>query len=116
MRRARQLPFGSLLLLLLATGAPAQDAGVIQGAWTVASAERDGSPPREVAGHRLTLSGDTFTIQHEGHTLFRGTYTTEGSRKPASIDFRNTEGTVKGKTWKGIYRLDGDQLRICDNA
>jgi len=26
------------------------------------------------------------------------------------------EGTLKGKTWKGIYALDGDTLTICDNA
>src|SRR5262245_28627097 len=105
-----------LIVVVLATGAPAQNAPAIQGAWTVVSAERDAKPTTEVAGHRLTLSGDTFTIQHEGHTLYRGTYTTDGSRKPVTIDFVHTEGKLKGKTWKGIYRIDGDQLKICDNA
>ncbi len=117
MRRARRLSsIGSVLVLLLATGAPAQDSGAIQGAWTVVSAERDAKPTTEVAGHRLTLSGDTFTIQHDGHTLYRGTYSVDGSRKPVSIDFLHTEASLKGKTWKGIYRLDGDRLSICDNA
>ncbi|HEX5605498.1 MAG TPA: hypothetical protein VFY96_03225, partial [Candidatus Binatia bacterium] len=32
------------------------------------------------------------------------------------IDFEQTEGFFKGKTWKGIYVLEGDTLRICDNA
>jgi uncharacterized protein (TIGR03067 family) len=36
--------------------------------------------------------------------------------KPAAIDFAHTEGTLKGKAWKGIYVLDGDTLTMCDNA
>jgi uncharacterized protein (TIGR03067 family) len=117
MRSARLFStIGGLLAVLVATGAPAQDAGNIQGAWTVVSAERDAKSTAEVAGHRLTFSGDMFTIQHEGHALYRGTYSVDPSRKPAPIDFLHTEGTLKGKTWKGIYRLDGDALRICDNA
>ena len=117
MRSARLLwTIGSLLAILVATVAPAQDTGNIQGAWTVVSAERDAKPTAEVAGHRLTFSGDTFTIQHEGHALYRGTYSVDPSRKPASIDFLHGEGTLKGKSWKGIYRLDGEALKICDNA
>ena len=107
---------GSLLSVVVATATFAQDAGSIQGAWTVVSAERDAKATTEVAGHRLTFSGDTFTIQHEGHSLFRGTYTVDASKKPASIDFLHGDGTLKGKSWKGIYRFDGEALRICDNA
>jgi hypothetical protein len=29
-------------------------------------------------------------------------------KKSATIDFRNTAGEMKGKTWLGIYELDGD--------
>ena len=36
--------------------------------------------------------------------------------RPAAIDFAHTEGALKGKAWKGIYALDGDTLRVCDNA
>ena len=32
----------------------------------------------------------------------------DASAKPATIDFRNTAGEMKGKTWLGIYELDGD--------
>src|SRR5215510_9969680 len=102
---------GSLLAVALATGVLAQDAGSIQGAWTVVSAERDAKATTEVAGHRLTFSGDTFGIQYEGHSLFRGTYTVDTSRKPASIDFVHGDGSLKGKSWKGIYRFDGEALK-----
>lgn len=105
-----------LLGSLLAAASFAQEVGGIQGAWTVVSAERDGKPTADVAGHRLAFSGDTFTIQREGRTLNRGTYSVDPGRKPAQIDFRHTEGELKGKTWKGIYRLEGDALKICDNA
>ena len=105
-----------LLGAAIATGSPAQDTGMIQGAWTVVSAERDGKPAEDVAGHRLAFSGDTFTIQHEGHTLYRGTYSVDPARKPAQIDFRHTEGPLKGKTWKGIYLLESETLKTCDNA
>jgi uncharacterized protein (TIGR03067 family) len=117
MRGARLSWFiGSLLAVLVATRVAAQDAGSIQGAWTVVSAERDAKATTEVAGHRLTFSGDTFAIQHEGHSLFRGTYKVDTSRKPAVIDFLHSDGNLKGKSWKGIYRFDGETLRICDNA
>jgi len=87
-----------LLAGLVATGSSAQDAGTIQGAWTVVSAERNAKPAADVTEHRLTFSGDTFNIQHEGRTLYRGTYSVDTSRKPAQIDFLHDEGTVKGKT------------------
>ena len=105
-----------LLGAAIATGSPAQDTGMIQGAWKVVSAERDGKPAADVSGHRLAFSGDTFTSQHEGHVLYRGTYSVDPTRKPARIDFRHTEGDLKGKTWKGIYLLEGDTLKTCDNA
>jgi len=105
-----------LLAGLAASGSSAQGAGNIQGAWTVASAERDAKPAADVAGHRLTLSGDAFTIRHDGHTIYQGRYAVDPGRKPAEIDFRHTEGAAKGNVWKGIYRLEGAALRICDNA
>ena len=38
------------------------------------------------------------------------------SAEPGTIDFEHTEGELKGKAWKGIFRLDGDTLTVCDNA
>ena len=40
----------------------------------------------------------------------------DANTKPAVIDFQHAEGGLKGKTWKGIYVLDGQTLTICDNA
>ena len=32
------------------------------------------------------------------------------------FEFEHKEGALQGKAWKGIYVLDGDTLKICDNA
>jgi uncharacterized protein (TIGR03067 family) len=64
----------------------------------------------------LTFAGDRFTIRSKGKAIYQGTYTIDPSAKPTAIDFRNTAGEMKGKTWLGIYELEGDVLKICDNA
>jgi uncharacterized protein (TIGR03067 family) len=89
----------------------------LQGTWTAAKAERDGKAADEVVGHRLTFTGNSFQIQSEdGKPLYAGTVRLDPTVKPAAIDFEHKEGSLKGKAWKGIYALDGDTLRICDNA
>ena len=68
-------------------------------------------------GHQLSFDGGRFQIQtKDGKSLYAGTVRVTPSAMPAAIDFAHTEGTDKGKTWKGIYALDGDRLIICDNA
>jgi len=116
MRSPRRLSTILVLLgALVATAAPAQD-GPIQGAWSVVSAEQNGKPATDVARHRLTFSGDTFTISRDERTLYRGTYSVDTGKKPDWIDFHHSSADLAGKVWKGIYRLEGAQLTICDNA
>lgn len=94
----------------------AQPAATLDGVWTAVSAERDGKSAADVVGHKLTFSGNRFTIAQNGSTVFTGPYTTDLNRQPAHIDLVNTQdGNLKG-TWLGIFQLDGATLRICDNA
>jgi uncharacterized protein (TIGR03067 family) len=114
----------ALCCLILGTGViaalaqPAEEAQrQLQGAWTATQAERDGRTADDVVGHRLAFAGNRFRIlSKDGKILFTGTVRLDPSAKPASIDFEHAEGTLKGKAWKGIYALEGDTLRICDNA
>jgi uncharacterized protein (TIGR03067 family) len=70
-----------------------------------------------VVGHRLSFTGNHFQIKSEdGKPLYAGTVRVDPNAKPAAIDFEHTEGTLKGKTWQGIYALAGDTLTVCDNA
>ena len=88
----------------------------LEGNWIATKAERDGKAADAVVGHQLSFAGNRFHIQSkDGKPLYAGTVRVNPSAKPAAIDLENTEGVVKGKAWKGIYRLDGDTLTICDN-
>ena len=113
---AGALVAGVLLAVGLGVHAFAQATAKLGGAWTAVSAERNGKPADELKGHRLTFAGDTFVIQRDGKTLYKGTFKTDPAKKPAQIDFRNTEGETKGQTWRGIYLLEGDTLKTVDNA
>jgi uncharacterized protein (TIGR03067 family) len=89
----------------------------LQGSWLATKAERDGKAADDVVGHRLSFTGNRFQIRSkDGQPLYGGTFRVDANIKPAAIDFGHTQGTLKGKTWKGIYALDGDTLMICDNA
>jgi uncharacterized protein (TIGR03067 family) len=97
---------------------PAEEARQkLQGTWSATRAERDGKGADDVVGHQLSFAGDRFQIRsRDGQPLYGGTFRVEPGTKPAAIDFAHTDGTLKGKAWKGIYALDGDTLAICDNA
>ena len=99
-----------------APGADAQEKDGLLGPWAAVSAERNGRAAEDLKGHELTFAGDRFTIRSKGKVLYQGSYRVEPSKKPAAIDFTHTEGEAKGKTWLGIYLLEGSGLKICDNA
>jgi uncharacterized protein (TIGR03067 family) len=106
------------MVLTIASTAPAlaTDAN-LQGAWIATAAQRDGQAVDDVVGHRLAFSDDDFRIQSkDGKPLYAGTVQIDPSANPAAIDFIHRDGPLDGKAWKGIYTLDGDILKICDNA
>jgi uncharacterized protein (TIGR03067 family) len=106
----------SILGLLTITSGPlAQPTTKLDGTWRAVSAERDGKSATDVIGHSLTFAGGKFTITRDGKTLYAGTYKTDPAKRPAQIDFDNTNAGPKGN-WKGIYELDGVALKTCDNA
>ena len=89
----------------------------LQGTWTATKAERDGKAADDVVGHRISFTGNRFEIRsRDGKLLYEGTFRVDAKTKPAAIDFEHSNGGLKGKSWKGIYALDGDTLTTCDNA
>jgi uncharacterized protein (TIGR03067 family) len=89
----------------------------LEGTWIATKAERNGKSAEDVIGHRLSFTDNRFQINSkEGTLLYAGTIRLDPSANPAAIDFEHTDGLAKGKTWKGIYALDGRTLTICDNA
>jgi uncharacterized protein (TIGR03067 family) len=120
MQKLMSAMFGVILgigLVLSFAQAAEEPQKKLQGAWTATKAEREGKTADDVVGHRLSFFGKRFQIQSEdGKPLYAGTVRLDPSTKPPAIDFEHTERALKGKTWKGIYALDGDTLTICDNA
>src|SRR5262245_25719931 len=116
-RRSAQW-IAALIGLALAGPLPAEAAQAdLEGTWTASAAEREGERADELIGHRLALRGDQFQIDSkDGKSLYAGTFQTNPSAKPATIDFEHKQGALNGKVWQGIYRLDAETLTICDNA
>jgi uncharacterized protein (TIGR03067 family) len=55
-------------------------------------------------------------IREKGVTIYEGLIGVDASANPRAMDFKHKGGSSRGKTWRGIYRIDGDTLTICDNA
>ncbi len=53
-----------------------------------------------------------YTVTSQGKKVEAGTYETNATKKPATIDVTITEGDDKGKTELGIYKVEGDTLTI----
>lgn len=65
----------------------------------------------------LKFSGRRFEIRsQDGKSLHEGVFNLDVYVEPKEIDFIHTGGPLKGKKWKGIYSLDGNVLKICDNS
>ena len=109
-----------ILSLLVATPTTAADTtserARLAGAWVAIEAQRDGAPDNEVLGHQLTFTSSRFSITAQGKQLYAGQYIPDPAFQPARIDFQHDAGEAKGTVWKGIYRLEGDRLVICDDA
>jgi uncharacterized protein (TIGR03067 family) len=95
--------------------APDKDTAKIQGSWKVVSLEADGDqgPVEIVAKLKLVFKDGnlTFTPGEPGFTNYE--YKLDPSTKPPSFDMTHAGGKDKGDTTKGIYAMDGDDLKIC---
>jgi uncharacterized protein (TIGR03067 family) len=86
-----------------------------QGTWKVLSYEEDGKkrPADEIKNSRLIFQGAAFAVRNGDRIEERGTQKLDLSQEPRAVDHTITEGTDKGKTYPGIYRIAGDRLTFC---
>lgn len=89
----------------------------LHGVWVAQSCERNGKPAPDILGRIFEFRDRTFSIKSkDGEVLYHGTYHGNERANPATIDFVHQDDWLLGTTWKGIFKRDGDTLKICDNA
>ncbi len=86
----------------------------LQGTWKAVRFEVDGQPvdAADLESIRLVIRGAdaTFTragVRHEGRLAL------DPIAMPRAIDIVRTSGPDLGTTLRGIYKIDGDRLRVC---
>jgi uncharacterized protein (TIGR03067 family) len=105
--------------LLLAADAPNVDPSnmeknKLQGTWKLVAVEFNGQclTMNDIKDSRLTVKGDdyVFTLNK---TKWELTFKIDPSKYPKEIDLMDVTGADKGKTFRGIYVVEGDTYKIC---
>jgi uncharacterized protein (TIGR03067 family) len=100
---------------------PKEDKDAIQGVWSIVAWEWNGEPAFEMEQlkrYKLVFTRDHFYRRTDSTDTFslalKATYKLEPTKKPKAIDVTYLEGRPdQGKTYPGIYALEGDDLRLC---
>lgn len=117
------LPALAAALALAAASAAEQaqaDKERLQGTWRLAAVEIDKKPidmqslkdDKGVMIGTLAIKGDSYSFRL-GKDRLEITYKLLPDSTPKAIDLTVTEGPQKGKTYRAIYRLEGDTYTVC---
>jgi uncharacterized protein (TIGR03067 family) len=81
----------------------------LEGKWTVIENEKDGAKAtaENIKDSSLTFKGGKLTMRDAGKEMAIK-FMLDPSKKPKTIELRIEEGALRG-----IYGLDGDNLKIC---
>jgi uncharacterized protein (TIGR03067 family) len=83
----------------------------LEGVWKVEKLVANGNEIEAAKGSKFTFKGSKLTREaEEGPQTY--TFKLDPSKKPATVDFSPDEGDLKGKTLKGIYKLQGGELHL----
>jgi len=107
---------GGLLVVpfVVVTAAEPDDGKAMQGTWTPVMAELAGQATPEAALKIIVLKlADGKYEVSVGGKLDRGTCTLDTTANPKGMTLVGTEGPNQGKTFRCIYELEGETLRVC---
>ncbi|HYT88514.1 MAG TPA: DUF5004 domain-containing protein [Gemmataceae bacterium] len=85
----------------------------LQGTWKVVELTKEGKQEAAAADKnmRMVFAGDKFMMKGSDAD-YEGTFTLDPSKNPKRLDTRVVHGKDKVITTQGIYRLEGDTLKI----
>ena len=67
----------------------------------------------EVKGTIRTFTDDKFEAKRNGATIIKGTVKLDPAQKPKAIDVTITAPDGTDVTLKGIYEVEGDEMKTC---
>jgi uncharacterized protein (TIGR03067 family) len=81
----------------------------LQGFWKRIEAEVEGkkADAKVLQMTTLTIEGEKYTL-NSGGEVRKGVFKLDPTRSPKHIDIVSDAGPNKGKTLRGIYKVDGD--------
>jgi uncharacterized protein (TIGR03067 family) len=95
------------LLLARPSWSAENDHATLQGKWFVESYHYNGSPVEMMQGAVREFKLDKYTLTPKSGDVYSGSIKLDETRAPRQIDLE-----VNGRTFKGIYELAGDTLKI----
>ncbi len=118
MKKAIALVGGILFVLALQVQADDKaDAQKLIGKWTVQSESKNGKEEtaENLKGKQVVITRNMITCSGVNQQKeMAASYELDTANKPWTITLTPTEGEHKGKTMKGIARLEGDDtLQVC---
>jgi uncharacterized protein (TIGR03067 family) len=95
------------------------DLAKFQGSWRFISVITNGAsaPQAELKGSTITNDGNAFTFKDQNskdpQSSGAGTFRINATKDPRQLDITFGTGPDKGQTLLGIYRFEGDRVRVC---
>jgi uncharacterized protein (TIGR03067 family) len=93
------------------------DRRLLDGTWQGYVVEGNGDNPDRGPVHlEVVIAGDKMSakdLKSPDKSFGEGTFTLGDSEQPNTLDAMGTDGQEKGKSYRGIYSLDGDTLKWC---
>ncbi len=85
-----------------------------QGTWKIASLIVDGREieDTQIKGAKLAVEGDGYTATLGEQTL-KVKLKLDPERTPKAVDMTYRDDSTENRTFKGIYKLEGDTLTLC---
>ena len=110
----RLLVMPAFLLTLALQGGPAEkERKLLQGKWTVVSIVSKAGKEEPQGRMTAQIAGDKLISKENDKVTGEATFTLDASKIPKFIDLKPSSGGDKGKSFLGIYELNGNDLKLC---